>query len=59
MKTHCAIIDLDGLDAIINILKNGTMETKEKARSALFRFTDPTNMESQRDLVKRGIYILS
>ncbi|XP_061365602.1 U-box domain-containing protein 44-like [Gastrolobium bilobum] len=52
------LIDLGGLDAIISILKNGTMEAKENALSALFRFTDPTNIESQRDLVKRGIYPL-
>ncbi|KAK7393739.1 hypothetical protein VNO78_22303 [Psophocarpus tetragonolobus] len=52
------LIDLGGLDAIISILKNGTMEAKENALSALFRFTDPTNIESQHDLVKRGIYPL-
>ncbi|KAL2323766.1 hypothetical protein Fmac_028145 [Flemingia macrophylla] len=52
------LIDLGGLDAIISILKNGTMEAKENALSALFRFTDPTNIESQSDLVKRGIYPL-
>ncbi|XP_027363688.1 U-box domain-containing protein 44-like isoform X2 [Abrus precatorius] len=50
------LIDLGGLDAIISILKTGKMEAKENALSALFRFTDPTNIESQRDLVKRGIY---
>lgn len=52
------LIDLGGLDAIIRILKNGTMEAKENALSALFRFTDPTDIESQRVLVKRGIYPL-
>lgn len=52
------LIELGGLDAIISILKTGTMEAKENALSALFRFTDPTNIESQRDLVKRGIYPL-
>lgn len=52
------LIELGGLDAIIRILKTGTMEAKENALSALFRFTDPTNIESQRDLVKRGIYPL-
>lgn len=52
------LIELGGLDAIICILKTGTMEAKENALSALFRFTDPTNIESQRDLVKRGIYPL-
>ena len=34
------------------------MEAKENALSALFRFTDPTNIGSQRDLVKWGIYPL-
>ncbi|KAL3030944.1 hypothetical protein AAZX31_02G001600 [Glycine max] len=52
------LIDLGGLDAILSILKNGTMEAKENALSALFRFTDPTNIESQHDLVKRGLYPL-
>ncbi|MED6143749.1 hypothetical protein PIB30_008695 [Stylosanthes scabra] len=52
------LIELGGLDAIISILKTGTMEAKENALSALFRFTDPTNIDSQRDLVKRGIYPL-
>ncbi|KAF7806938.1 U-box domain-containing protein 44-like isoform X1 [Senna tora] len=52
------LIELGGLDAIISILETGTMEAKENALSALFRFTDPTNIESQRDLVKRGIYPL-
>ncbi|KAI5397388.1 hypothetical protein KIW84_063269 [Lathyrus oleraceus] len=52
------LIDLGGLDAIINIFKNGTMEAKENALSAFFRFTDPTDIKSQRDLVRRGIYSL-
>ncbi|XP_061339031.1 U-box domain-containing protein 44-like [Gastrolobium bilobum] len=52
------LIELGGLDAIISILKTGKMEAKENALSALFRFTDPTNIDSQRDLVKRGIYPL-
>lgn len=52
------LIEMGGLDAIISILKTGKMEAKENALSALFRFTDPTNIESQRDLVKRGIYPL-
>ncbi|XP_058724238.1 U-box domain-containing protein 44-like [Vicia villosa] len=57
-KLTMQLIDLGGLDAIINILKNGTMEAKENALSALFRFTDPTDINSQRDLVRRGIYPL-
>ncbi|CAJ1976417.1 unnamed protein product [Sphenostylis stenocarpa] len=52
------LIELGGLNAIISILKTGKMEAKENALSALFRFTDPTNIESQRDLVKHGIYPL-
>ncbi|RDX93813.1 U-box domain-containing protein 43, partial [Mucuna pruriens] len=52
------LIELGGLDAIISIFKTGKMEAKENALSALFRFTDPTDIESQRDLVKRGIYPL-
>ncbi|CAI8601811.1 unnamed protein product [Vicia faba] len=57
-KLTMQLIDLGGLDAIINILRNGTMEAKENALSALFRFTDPTDITSQRDLVRRGIYPL-
>ena len=52
------LINLGGLDAILSIFKNGIMEAKENALSALFRFTDPTNIESQHDLVKRGLYPL-
>ncbi|XP_050887835.1 uncharacterized protein LOC127092987 [Lathyrus oleraceus] len=44
-KLTMQLIDLGGLDAIINILKNGTMEAKENALSALFRFTDPTDIK--------------
>lgn len=50
------LIELGGLKAIINILKSGTMEAKENALSAFFRFTDPTNLESQRILVELGAY---
>ncbi|KAK7308181.1 hypothetical protein VNO77_41780 [Canavalia gladiata] len=49
------LIELGGLDAIISVLKIGKMEAKKYALSALFRFTDPTNIESRCDLVKRGI----
>lgn len=52
------MIELDGLNAIINILKTGTMEAKENALSALFRFTDPTSLESQRIVVELGAYPL-
>ncbi|KAK6929881.1 U-box domain [Dillenia turbinata] len=52
------LIELDGLNAIINILKTGTMEAKENALSALFRFTDPTNLESQKIVVELGAYPL-
>nr|XP_048333286.1 U-box domain-containing protein 43-like isoform X2 [Ziziphus jujuba var. spinosa] len=52
------LIELDGLNALINILRNGTMEAKENALSALFRFTDPENRDSQRILVEAGVYPL-
>ncbi|CAB4261716.1 unnamed protein product [Prunus armeniaca] len=52
------LIELDGHTAIINILRTGTMKAKENALSALFRFTDPTNLESQRTLVEGGAYPL-
>ncbi|XVE81718.1 hypothetical protein DITRI_Ditri15bG0088100 [Diplodiscus trichospermus] len=52
------LIELNGLSAIINILKSGTMEAKEHALSALFRFTDPTNVDSQRIVVEQGAYPL-
>ncbi|KAK3190178.1 hypothetical protein Dsin_029739 [Dipteronia sinensis] len=52
------LIDMDGLDAIIHILNSGTIEAKENALSALFRFTDPSNLESQRIVVKKGVYPL-
>lgn len=52
------LIELDGLSAIISILRSGSMEAKENALSALFRFTDPTNMESQRIVVELGVYPL-
>ncbi|OMO95612.1 Armadillo [Corchorus olitorius] len=52
------LIELDGLNAIINILKSGTMEATENALSALFRFTDPANVESQRSVVQQGAYPL-
>ncbi|XP_057506755.1 U-box domain-containing protein 44-like isoform X2 [Actinidia eriantha] len=52
------LIELDGLNAIISLLKSGTMEAKENALSALFRFMDPTNLESQRIVVNLGAYPL-
>lgn len=52
------LTELNGIDAILNILRNGTMEAKENALSALFRFSDPTNLESQRILVEGGAYPL-
>ncbi|KAL3634494.1 hypothetical protein CASFOL_021548 [Castilleja foliolosa] len=50
------LIELGGLKAIIDIIKSGTIESKENALSALFRFTDPTNLESQRMVVELGAY---
>ncbi|XP_050233901.1 U-box domain-containing protein 44-like [Mercurialis annua] len=52
------LIVLNGLDAIVNIIRTGTMEAKENALSALFRFTDPSNVESQRIVVEQGTYPL-
>ncbi|KAL2530756.1 U-box domain-containing protein 43 [Forsythia ovata] len=52
------LIELGGLKAIINILRSGTMEAKENALSALFRFTDPTNLKSQHIVVELGAYPL-
>ncbi|KAK7315417.1 hypothetical protein VNO77_33963 [Canavalia gladiata] len=57
-KITMKLIKLSGLDEIMSILKIGKMEAKENALSALFRFTNPTNIESQCDLAKRGIYPL-
>lgn len=50
------LIELHGVDAILNILRTGTWEAKENALNALFRFSDPTNLESQRILVELGVY---
>ena len=52
------LIELDGLSAIINLLKSGTVEAKEHALSALFRFTDPTDVRSQQIVVEQGAYPL-
>ncbi|XWS13752.1 hypothetical protein CRYUN_Cryun36dG0065000 [Craigia yunnanensis] len=52
------LIELDGLSAIVNLLKSGTMEAKEHALSALFRFTDPTNVKLQQIVVEQGVYPL-
>lgn len=52
------LIELDGLSAIINLLKSGTVEAKEHALSALFRFTDHEDVGSQRIVVEQGAYPL-
>lgn len=52
------LIESEGLNAIINVLKCGSMEAKENALSALFRFTDPSNVESQRIVVELHAYPL-
>lgn len=52
------LIELKGHTALINILKTGSMEAKENALSALFRFTDPENLESQRIIVEAEVYPL-
>ncbi|KAL7081166.1 hypothetical protein ACP275_14G022400 [Erythranthe tilingii] len=52
------LIELGGLKAIVEIVRSGTIEAKENALSALFRFTDPTNLESQRITVELGVHPL-
>lgn len=52
------LIELGGLKAITSILRCGSMEAKENALSALFRFTDPTNIQFQRSVVDLGAYPL-
>ncbi|KAG5236636.1 U-box domain-containing protein [Salix suchowensis] len=52
------LVDLDGLNALIKIIRTGTMEAKENALSALFRFTDPANPKAQRIVVEQGAYPL-
>lgn len=52
------LIELGGLEAIIEIIRSGSNEAKENALSALFRFTDPTNLKSQRVVVELGAYPL-
>ncbi|CAN1841307.1 U-box domain-containing protein 43 [Linum perenne] len=52
------LIELEGINALINIVRVGNMDAKENALSALFRFTDPMNLESQRIVVEQGAYAL-
>ncbi|KAJ8765415.1 hypothetical protein K2173_013173 [Erythroxylum novogranatense] len=52
------LIELDGLNALVNIVRTGTMKAIENALSALFRFTDPVNLEVQRKVVDLGTYDL-
>ncbi|KAK9140104.1 hypothetical protein Scep_009785 [Stephania cephalantha] len=52
------LIESDGLNAVLKILKSGTMEAKENALGVLFRFTDPTTIETQRMVVESGVYPL-
>lgn len=52
------LIELEGLNAIISILRSGTMEAKENALTVLFRFTVPTDHELQRKVVELGAYPL-
>lgn len=52
------LIELRGLKAIIEIIRLGTGEAKENALSALFRFTDPTNLGAQRVVVELGAFPL-
>ncbi|KAK4773225.1 hypothetical protein SAY87_028244 [Trapa incisa] len=50
------LIELDCIGALIKILRSGKLQAKENALSALFRFTDPANIESQRAAVECGLY---
>lgn len=52
------LIELGGLKAIIQIIRMGSGEAKENALSALFRFTDPTNLGAQRVVVELGAFPL-
>lgn len=52
------LIESNAIPAILEILKSGTVEAKENALGALFRFTDPENLESQRLVVELGLYPL-
>ncbi|OWM87830.1 hypothetical protein CDL15_Pgr019414 [Punica granatum] len=52
------LIELDGLSVLIKLLRSGKMQAKENALSALFRFTDPANIESQHVAVGLGLYPL-
>lgn len=52
------LIETNGLNAIVNMLRSGKMEAKENALSVLFRFTDPKNVETQRIVVELGAYPL-
>lgn len=52
------LVELDGLQAILNILRSGNVEAQENSLSALFRFMDPANVELQRMVVELGVYPL-
>ncbi|KAK1295967.1 U-box domain-containing protein 43 [Acorus calamus] len=52
------LVKLDGLSAIMNILSSGTIEAKENALGAMFRFTDPSDLTMQRSVVGMGLYPL-
>ncbi|KAI3993157.1 hypothetical protein MKX01_009900 [Papaver californicum] len=52
------LIEADLLPSILKILRSGTTDAKENALGALFRFTDPTNLEVQRKVVDLGAYSL-
>lgn len=52
------LIELNVLPMIFKILKSGSMEAKENALGALFRFSDPANIDAQRMIVELGAYPL-
>ncbi|KAJ8627123.1 hypothetical protein MRB53_020430 [Persea americana] len=52
------LIELNVLPMIFKILNCGNMEGKENALSALFRFSDPSNIDAQQMIVDLGAYPL-
>lgn len=52
------LIELNVLPMIFKILKCGNIEGKENALGALFRFSDPANIDAQRMIVDLGAYPL-
>ncbi|XP_008796067.2 U-box domain-containing protein 44-like isoform X2 [Phoenix dactylifera] len=53
-----SLIKLDVIPILLNMLRIGTAEAKETVLGALFRFTDPSNIEMQQLVVNLGAYPL-